>query len=116
VESHYIVITVAQEMMSKMNKLRGAVIGVGYLGNFHAQKVKGSDYATLVGVYDQYAPQAEKIANELQVKAFKSLEEIPSQVDFVTIAAATQAHYDLAKFFLSNHIPVLVGKAHCGNK
>ena len=92
------------------NKLRGAVIGVGYLGNFHAQKVKGSEHATLVGVFDQYAPQAEKIAGELGVKCFKSLEEIPSQVDFVTIAAATQAHYDLAAFFLKNNIPTLVEK------
>lgn len=93
-----------------MSKLRGAVIGVGYLGNFHAQKIKASEQAVLVGVFDQFAPQAEKIAADLQVKAFKALEEIPSQVDFVTIAAATQAHYDLAEFFLKNKIPVLVEK------
>ncbi|MES2801041.1 MAG: Gfo/Idh/MocA family oxidoreductase [Bdellovibrionota bacterium] len=93
-----------------MSKLRGAVIGVGYLGNFHAQKVKGSEHATLVGVFDQYAPQADKIANDLGVKAFKNLEEIPAQVDFVTIAAATQAHYELAAFFLKNKIAVLVEK------
>lgn len=91
-------------------QLRGAVIGVGYLGNFHAQKIKNSELATLVGVFDQYAPQADKIASDLGVKAFKSLEEIPSQVDFVTIAAATQAHYDLAAFFLKNNIPTLVEK------
>lgn len=93
-----------------MAKVRGAVIGVGYLGNFHAQKIKTSEHANLVGVFDQYAPQAEKIAGELQVKAFKTLEEIPSQVDFVTIAAATQAHYDLARFFLEHKTPVLVEK------
>lgn len=93
-----------------MSKLRGAVIGVGYLGNFHAQKVNASEHAMLVGVYDHYAPQAEKVGTALGVKIFKTLEEIPSQVDFVTIAAATQAHYELAAFFLKNKVAVLVEK------
>ena len=93
-----------------MSKLRGAVIGVGYLGNFHAQKINGSEHAILVGVFDQYAPQAEKVGNALGVKIFRTLEEIPSQVDFVTIAAATQAHYELAKFFLEKKVAVLVEK------
>lgn len=93
-----------------MSKLKGAVIGVGYLGNFHAQKIKNNPNAELIGVFDQYAPQAEKIAADLQTKAFKNLDEISTQVDFVTIAAATQAHYDLAAFFLKNKIPVLVEK------
>ena len=59
-----------------MNQLRGAVIGVGYLGHFHAQKIKGSEQALLVGVFDQFTPQAEKVATALGVKAFKTLEQI----------------------------------------
>lgn len=97
-------------MSNSSSKLRGAVIGVGYLGNFHAQKIKNSPHAELVGVFDQYAPQAQKISQELGTKCFENLNEIPSQVDFVTIAAATQAHYELAKFFLVHKIPVLVEK------
>lgn len=99
-----------QSLSTANKKLRGAVIGVGYLGHFHAQKIKGSEQASLVGVYDQYAPQAEKISNELGVRAFKTLDEIPGQVDFVTIAAVTKAHYELAAFFLKNNIPTLVEK------
>ncbi len=93
-----------------MKKLRGAVVGVGYLGRFHAQKIQASSSADLVGVYDFHKPQAEKTAAELSVKAFQDLDEVTKNVDFVTIAAATQAHYDLALHFLKNKIPTLVEK------
>lgn len=91
-------------------KLRGAVVGVGYLGNFHAQKIKAHAEADLVGVCDFSFPQAQKIAGELQTKAFEKPEQLVGLVDFVHIAASTQAHFDLAKLFLTNKIPVLVEK------
>lgn len=97
-------------MKTNQRSLRGAVIGVGYLGRFHAQKVKASSQAELVGVFDFNPEQSKKIAEELQVKNFSSLEEVASQVDFVTIAASTQAHFENAEFFLKRKIPVLVEK------
>lgn len=97
-------------MSSSSQKLKGAVIGVGYLGHFHAQKIQNCIDAELIGVFDQYQPQAEKIAQSLKTKHFTDLNEVAAQVDFVTIAAATQAHYELAKFFLEKKIPVLVEK------
>ena len=97
-------------MSSSSQKLKGAVIGVGYLGNFHAQKIQNCPEAELIGVFDQYQPQAEKIAQALKTKHFTDLGEVVAQVDFVTIAAATQAHYELAKFFLEKKVPVLVEK------
>jgi len=97
--------------MSNSNaKLKGAVIGVGYLGHFHAQKIQNCPDAELVGVFDQFKPQSEKIADNLKVKSFSDLNDVVQAVDFVTIAAATQAHYDVAKFFLESKVPVLVEK------
>lgn len=90
--------------------LKGATIGVGYLGRFHAQKIKASLQAELIGVYDGYKEQSDKVALELQVKSFSSLDDVAKEVDFVTIAASTQAHYELAEFFLQKKIPVLVEK------
>lgn len=95
---------------SKMNPLKGAVVGVGYLGRFHAQKIKQSAYAELVGVYDAFSSNAEKVSAELNVKQFNSLDEVVQSVDFVTIAASTASHYELAEFFLSKKVPVLVEK------
>ena len=48
-----------------MSQLRGAVIGVGYLGNFHAQKVAANSRSQLVGVFDPHQAQADKIAQSL---------------------------------------------------
>lgn len=91
-------------------KLRGAVVGVGYLGQFHAQKIKAHPEAILAGVCDFSFPQAQKVAGELATVAFKTPQEMIGLVDFVQIAASTQAHYDLASLFLTQKIPVLVEK------
>lgn len=101
-----------------MSKLRAAVVGVGYLGNFHAQKYKALSQkpelnSELVGVCDLHAPQAEKIAAELGVKAFTKPDQLIGQVDAVTIATITPAHYELTKFFLQNGIHVNVEKPIC---
>lgn len=93
-----------------MKKLRAAVLGVGYLGNFHAQKYKAAAGAELVGVFDASPERAKKIAGDLQVQAFTNLEQLKGQVDVVTIAAITKAHYELATWCLKNGIHTLVEK------
>lgn len=98
-----------------MNRLRTAVVGVGYLGNFHAQKYKAlsaqSELATeLVAVCDQNEPQAKKIGEALGVSAFTSAKDLIGKVDAVTIATITPAHYEVAKLFLQNGVHVNVEK------
>lgn len=101
-----------------MSKLRAAVVGVGYLGNFHAQKYKALSQKPelnmeLVGVCDLHPPQAEKIAAELSVQAFTKPDQLLGKVDAVTIATITPAHYELTKYFLDNGIHVNVEKPIC---
>ncbi|HWU41799.1 MAG TPA: Gfo/Idh/MocA family oxidoreductase, partial [Bdellovibrio sp.] len=88
----------------------GAVVGVGYLGTFHAQKYKNNPNVELVGVCDAFPPQADKISSELVVRSFHRPEDLIGQVDLVTIAASTLSHYELAKVFLQNGIHVNVEK------
>ncbi|PKO82890.1 MAG: UDP-N-acetyl-D-glucosamine dehydrogenase [Betaproteobacteria bacterium HGW-Betaproteobacteria-11] len=97
------------------SKLRAAVIGVGYLGRFHAQK-----YATLaaqephalelVGVADADPDTARRVATELGVAAFTDPAALPGQVDLVSIASSTASHYALARQFLAAGVHVLVEK------
>ena len=94
--------------MSK--KLRTAVLGVGYLGQFHAQKHKACVDANLIGVFDASPERAKKIANDLGVEVFTSLAQLENKVDAVTIAATTQAHYELALWCLDHGIHVNVEK------
>lgn len=92
------------------SKLKCAVIGVGYLGRFHAQKYQLIEEAELVGVFDLDQKRCAEIAEELGVKAFSSLEEVVKEVDAVTIASATNSHYEVAKFCLENRLHVHVEK------
>lgn len=91
-------------------KLRTAVLGVGYLGQFHAQKHQLSPHAQLAGVFDASAERARKIAGDLRVEAFTNLQQLENKVDAVTIAASTQAHYELALWCLNHGIHVNVEK------
>lgn len=93
-----------------MKKLRAAVVGVGYLGNFHAQKFKNNPHCELVAVCDANLAQAQKIATALNCQAYTNPKDLFGKVDLVTIAASTQYHYDLATLFVNEKIPVNVEK------
>lgn len=99
-----------------MTALRAAVVGVGYLGNFHAQKYSGlassvfKDRLSFVGVCDLNPAQAEKVASSLQVKAFENFQDLIGQVDLVTIATHSASHFEIAKKFLNAGIHVNVEK------
>lgn len=96
-----------------MKRLRAAVIGVGYLGNFHAQKYKTLSQSfpvDLVGVCDSNPTQAQKIASELGVEAFSSPKDLIGKVDLVSIATVTSVHFEVAKLCLENSIHVNVEK------
>jgi len=91
-------------------KIRTAVIGVGHLGRFHAQKYKSLETCELIGVCDNLKERSAQVANELNVESFSDPRELIGRVDAVTIAANTSAHFELAKFFLQNNIHVNVEK------
>lgn len=96
-----------------MKKLRAAVVGVGYLGRFHAQKYKALEAelpVELVGVCDLFKDQAEKVGAELGVRAFSNPRDLIGQVDLVTIATVTRAHFEMAQLFLENGIHCNVEK------
>ena len=92
------------------NKLRAAVVGVGYLGTFHAQKYKNNPHVQLIGVCDHAPAQADKVASELGVASIHKVQDLVGQVDLVTVAANTQSHYEVAKLLLQNNIHVNVEK------
>ena len=72
-----------------MSELRAAVIGVGYLGRFHAQKYRDHAGVKLVGVVDASAARAAEVAAEVGCPAFTDHRELFGQVDLVSIAVPT---------------------------
>jgi predicted dehydrogenase len=94
--------------MSK--SLRAAVIGVGYLGRFHAQKYAALPDVELVGVVDPNPERAAAVARELGTAAFASHAELAGKVDLVSIASTTESHYRIARDCLAAGLHVLVEK------
>ncbi len=90
--------------------LRSAVVGVGYLGRFHAQKYASLENVDLVGVVDIDAARAGKIAAECQTTALTDYQELFGKVDCVSIAVPTHCHHAVTRDFLTHNIDVLVEK------
>jgi len=93
-----------------MQTLKTAVIGVGYLGKFHAQKYAQLAEAELIGVCDSNQKTAQSIASELNVDAFTDYLDLIGKVDAVSIVVPTQKHYEVAKVFLEAGVHVLLEK------
>lgn len=93
-----------------MKKLRAAVIGVGYLGRFHAQKYASLPNVELVGVVDSDAGRAAEIAESLGTVAFTDYRELAGKTDVVSIVVPTSMHHAVASFFLKNGVHVLLEK------
>jgi predicted dehydrogenase len=94
----------------KGNGLRVGVVGVGYLGRFHAQKYLVQPAVTLVGVVDVDLTRATTVAAECHTLALTDYRRLFDQVDCVSIAVPTQLHYAVARDFLIHGIDVLVEK------
>lgn len=90
--------------------LRTAVIGVGYLGRFHAQKYAQLPGSSLVAVVDQNAQAAQAVAEELGVRAIQDYRELFGKVDAVSLAVPTPLHHRLGKDLLAQGIHVLIEK------
>lgn len=93
-----------------MKKLRIGVIGVGYLGNFHAEKYANMDEVDLVGVVDTDATKAESVARKYHTQAYPDYQNLFGKVDAVSIVVPTPHHFTVAKAFLENNVDVLIEK------
>ena len=93
-----------------MSKLKTAVIGVGYLGKFHAEKYAALEKSELVAVVDANADTAKEIADKYGVKALTDYHELLGKVDAVSIAAPTTMHHQIARDFLEHDTHVLIEK------
>lgn len=93
-----------------MGRLRAGVIGVGYLGRFHAQKYAILENVDLVGVADVSRKRAEEVATEVGTAAFTDYRELLAQVDLVSIVVPTQYHFPVAKECLEAGCHILLEK------
>ena len=93
-----------------MQKIRTAVVGVGYLGRFHAQKYVALPGSELVAVVDASKEAREKVAAETGCQPAADFRELFGRIDAVSIATPTPLHFGIARECLERGIHVLVEK------
>jgi len=98
------------EVSPQMANIPVGVVGVGYFGQFHAEKYACMEGVELVGVVDQDRSRADAVAQKLSVPAFYRIEDLLGQVDAVSIVTPTPSHFDVGKAFLEHDAHLFIEK------
>ncbi|WP_369049410.1 Gfo/Idh/MocA family protein [Tenacibaculum sp. UWU-22] len=77
--------------------LKVGVLGAGHLGKIHLRLLQQSNKYDLLGFYDPFKENAQKVAKEFGYQLFNSVEELIDAVDVVDIVTPTLSHFDCAK-------------------
>jgi predicted dehydrogenase len=77
--------------------LKVGVLGAGHLGKIHLKLLNQSSKYDLVGFYDPFTENAQKVAEEFGYKLFNSVSELIDSVDVIDIVTPTLSHFNCAK-------------------
>ncbi|MDA8420408.1 MAG: Gfo/Idh/MocA family oxidoreductase [Pseudomonadota bacterium] len=92
------------------DRLRVGVIGVGYLGKFHAGIYAAMPDVELVGVADVDAAAAAAVAAKQGCRVYTRAEDLLGKVDAVSIVVPTVHHLPVARPFLESGVHMLMEK------
>lgn len=90
--------------------LKVGVIGVGSLGQWHADKYSRLDSAELVGVYDTNRARAAEIAAKYNTRIFDSVEALAGAVEAASVAVPAEHHFNVASLLMDRGIHLMVEK------
>jgi len=89
---------------------RAAVIGVGYLGRFHAEKYAAAPDVDLVAVVDVDPHRARETATRFGCRALTEVRGVYGLVDCASVVVPTPLHRDVGVGLLEVGVDVLVEK------
>lgn len=90
--------------------LKIGVLGAGHLGKIHINCIKQIENYDLVGFYDQDANTAGKVAADMGVNHYPSIDELIDSVDVVDIVTPTIAHFACASKAIAKGKSVFIEK------
>jgi len=90
--------------------LKVAVVGVGHLGKWHADKYAAAADCELVAVVDTNIENARDIAQKHGADAYSDYRDIIPLVDAISLVVPTSLHYKIARGFLEAGIHCLIEK------
>jgi predicted dehydrogenase len=91
-------------------RVRIGVVGAGALGFHHTRILRDVPGAQLAGFFEANSQRAAKVAADLDVRAFPSLDALLDAVDAVSIVVPTPSHYEVAAPALERGLHVLIEK------
>ncbi len=91
-------------------KINVAVIGVGHLGKWHADKYAASEDCNLVAVVDTDLTAARAVADKHGAQAHTDYQEVLPHIDAVSLVVPTSAHYLIARDCLEAGLHCLIEK------
>ena len=90
--------------------IKVAVIGVGHLGKWHAQKYANTDTCELVAVVDTDKSVARQFADQYNCQAVTDYRDVIGRVDAISLVVPTSHHYKIGREFLEAGIHCLIEK------
>lgn len=90
--------------------LKIGVLGAGHLGKIHINCLKQIGNYQLVGFYDQDPNTAAKVAADMDVRNYTSIDELIDSVDVVDVVTPTIAHFACASKAIANGKNVFIEK------
>lgn len=90
--------------------IRVGVVGVGYLGRFHARIYADMPDVELVGVADVDAARAREVADQHRCQAFTDAGELLGNVEAVSVVVPTVHHVEVARPFIERGVHMLIEK------
>ena len=97
-------------------KIKYGVVGVGHLGNFHAQQIKTINDVYFCGVYDVDSSVASQSAARHKVCLYQNINELLVDCDAVSVVVPTPFHFEIAFAALQNNCHVFVEKPVSHNR
>ncbi len=93
-----------------MYMLKVGVLGAGHLGKIHLRLLQQSDKYELVGFYDPFTENAQKVAEEFGYTLFDSVESLIDEVDVIDIVTPTLSHFECAKLAIEKGCHIFIEK------
>ena len=94
-----------------MKKINIALIGCGFLGTRHLKNLHALRHkANIVAICDHHLEHAKPLGRQYHVPVMDDYRQLVGKVDAVSICTPTVTHFEIANFFLHNHIHTFVEK------
>lgn len=90
--------------------LKAGVLGAGHLGKIHLRLLQQSEKYELIGFFDPFTENAEKVAKEFGYKLFDSIEELIAAVEVIDIVTPTLSHFECAKMAIEKGRHIFIEK------